>query len=92
MELQLSTHQLKMLIREAAEMGAILALTQTGKLKPYLKKSEAFRKYGRRQVEHWVDQGLITIRKDGDHSAAWRIDRLELEAIARSSELLRFLF
>ena len=91
MDFLISTHQLKLIIREAAEMGAIQALTKAGKLKPYLKKTEAFRKYGRANIEHWAGQGLITIRKDGDHSAAWRIDRLEVEAIVKSIALLRCL-
>lgn len=91
MDFQISTHQLKIIIQEAAEMGAIMALDKVGKLKPYLKKSEAFRKYGRNNVEHWIDEGLITIRKDGNHSAAWRIDRLEIEAIVRSIAILRYL-
>jgi len=91
MLLQLEAFQLKAIIREAAEMGAVLALTKTGQLKPYLKKSEAFRKYGRSNIENWVAEGLITIRKDGGHSATWRIDRLEIEVIVRSADLLRLL-
>jgi hypothetical protein len=91
MDFEISTHQLKIIIQEAAEMGAILALTKVGKLKPYLKKSDAFRKYGRANVEHWIEKGIITIRKDGDHSAAWRIDRLEIEAIVKSIAILRYL-
>lgn len=91
MNIQISTHQLKLIIQEAAEMGAIQALTKAGKLKPYLKKTEAFRKYGRANIEQWAENGLITIRKDGGHSAAWRIDRMEVEAIVKSIDLLRFL-
>jgi hypothetical protein len=91
MDLEISTHQLKIIIQESAELGAILALTKVGKLKPYLKRSDAFRKYGRANIEHWIDKGMITIRKDGDHSAAWRIDRLETEAIVRSIAILRYL-
>jgi len=91
MDIQISTHQLKIIIQEAAEMGAVIALTKTGKLKPYLKKSEAFRRYGRANVEKWIAQGWITVRKDGDQSDPWRIDRIEVEAIAKSIGLFRFL-
>lgn len=91
MDFVITSHQLKMIIRESAEMGAIQALTKAGKLKPYLKKSEAFRKYGRANIEHWANEGLLTIRKDGDHSAHWRIDRLEVEAIVKATTLLRYL-
>jgi len=84
-------HILTRVIDAAAELGAIHALVQTGQLKPYLKKSEAFRLYGRKQVEHWIAEGAITPRKDGDHSAAWRIDRMEIEALVKVTELLRYL-
>jgi hypothetical protein len=74
-----------------AKLGATAALVKTGQLRPYLKKSEAFRLFGRKNVEHWIEQGLITPRKDGVHSAAWRIDRLEIETVTKAIELLRFL-
>jgi hypothetical protein len=91
MNLQIETHQLKIIIQEAARLGALRALSQTGQLKPYLKKSEAFRRFGRYRVEQWIAGGLINIRKDGDHSAAWRIDRIEIEAIVSAMELFRYL-
>ncbi|EHQ26452.1 hypothetical protein [Mucilaginibacter paludis] len=89
MEFEISASDLKIIIQEAAELGAILALTKTGKLKPYLNKSEAFRKYGRANIEHLAEKGFITIRKDGDHSACWRIDRMEIEAIVKAKILLQ---
>jgi len=91
MDIQISSTQLHFLIRQAAEIGANFALAQTGKIKPYLKKSEAFRRYGRNQVEHWIAEGLITPRKDGELSASWRIERLELEAIVKAHLLLKIL-
>ena len=75
----------------AAELGALQALIHTGQVKPYLKKSEAFRLYGRKRVEKWTAEGLIKIRKDGDHSAAWRIDRMEIATLAKTIELLSYL-
>ncbi|WP_199120330.1 hypothetical protein [Pedobacter sp. ASV28] len=80
----LTDHQLSMLLRDAAEMGALLALTKAGKIRPYMSKSEAFRTYGRKNIERWIDQGLITPRKDGNHSAPWRIERIEAEAIRKA--------
>lgn len=91
MEIQINIYTLERLLAEAAEMGARVALSRIGKLKPYLKKSEAFKIYGRCNVEKWIDQGLVTARKDGDHSASWRIEWLEIESIAKSMLLIRFL-
>jgi len=89
MDTQISTKNLSFLLQQAAEMGAKLALSQTGKIKPYLTKSEAFSAYGRKNIERWINEGLITPRKDGGHSARWRIERLELDAVAKSRLLLQ---
>jgi hypothetical protein len=82
---------IRLLLQQGAELGAITALIKTAKLKPYLKKKEAYRLYGRKNIEHWLDEGILTIRKDGDHSAGWRIDRLELELIVKAHFLLQHL-
>lgn len=89
MDLQISPHQLRFLLEQAAALGAQLALARMGKLKPYLNKAEAFRLYGRAAVENWIAEGLITPRKDGDHSACWRIERIEVEAIVKAKMLLQ---
>jgi hypothetical protein len=85
--MEISPIQLEQIIKEAAELGALTALIKAGKIKPYLKKSEAFKIYGRNKVEHWLEAGLITPRKDGDYSAAWRLERVELEALSKSIKL-----
>jgi len=81
---------LELLLKDAAELGAISTLVKIGRLKPYLNKSEAFKLYGRNNVEHWLERGLVAKRKDGDHSAAWRLDRIELEIISKSVNLLKY--
>lgn len=91
MEITVSTYQLKIMLQAAASLGAKVALASTGKMKPYLTKAECFRLCGRKNIERWINEGLLTPRKDGDHSASWRIDRLELEALVLSNEILRFL-
>ena len=82
---------LRHLVSASAEIGATIALTQSGKIKPFLSKAQAFRKYGRRNVEHWLNDGLLTIIKDGNHSACWRIDRVELELIQKAIFLFQLL-
>lgn len=82
---------MQLLIQCASELGALRALISTGKLKPYITKAQAFRLHGRKNVERWLDEGLLTPRKDGDHSAAWRIDRFELELIVKARFLLQHL-
>jgi len=89
--MEISFFQLELIIREAAELGTISAMVASGRLKPYLKKSEAFRIYGRANVENWLRNGLLTPRKDGDHSAAWRLGRIELETVSRSIKIFQSL-
>ena len=88
MNILLTPFQLQKLLVDASELGAILALTKIGKIKPYLKKSEAFK---RRNVENWILGGLVTPRKDGNHSAAWRIDRIEIETVHKAKLAMNFL-
>jgi len=89
--MDISPHLLSVILQHASELGAKQALVKTGKIKPYLTKNESFRQFGRKNVEHWIEDGLITIRKDGNHSATWRIDRMELETIATAKTLLQLL-
>lgn len=85
----LTEFSLNSLFVYAAELGAKQALCAVGILKPYMTKAEAFRLFGRKNIEHWLELGLITPRKDGGQSARWRIDRLEAESIKYALELLR---
>ncbi|TDS17764.1 hypothetical protein [Sphingobacterium paludis] len=87
MEVKLTIDQLRRLVEYSAKLGAKIILSKSGEVKPYLKKSEAFKKYGRKNVEHWIEEGLITPRKDGEFSAAWRIELLEIESVKCSMEL-----
>lgn len=84
--------QLCILLEFAAEMGAINALIQTGKLRPYLNRSQADRKYGRKNVERWISAGLVAILKDGDRSSPLRIDRLGLASVAMAEDFIRHYF
>ena len=81
----------QLLLQAGAELGAIIALIKVGKLKPYITKAEAYRLYGRKNIERWLDEGLLTPRKDGNLSAGWRIDRLEVEIIVKARFLLQHL-
>ncbi|QEM03655.1 hypothetical protein DIU31_009050 [Mucilaginibacter rubeus] len=79
---------LQHIANESTKLGAISALIKTGHLKPYINKSQAFSIYGRTRVERWLNAGYIQFIKDGDHSAAWRLDRLLLEIIDKAEALL----
>ena len=89
--MEISNFQLELILKRSAEVATIVALVKTGAIKPYLKKSEAFRRFGRKNVERWIKERMVTLRKDGDHSATWRIDRVEIEVLWHAIELTRML-
>lgn len=84
----LNNHQLGELLAVAAALGARITLARMGRLPPYINRSEAYRRYGRKRVDRWMDRGWLTPRKDGDRSASWRIDRTEADALQAAERLI----
>ncbi|SMG31706.1 hypothetical protein [Sphingobacterium psychroaquaticum] len=82
-------YELRNMLTKAAELGATKALTETGAVKPYLNKSEAYRMYGRGVVDGWIKDGLLTPR--GDTYKSWRIDRVEIQALAASRTVAEYI-
>ncbi|MEN5196964.1 hypothetical protein [Sphingobacterium faecium] len=91
MNILLTPLQLQTLLRDAAEMGAKSVLTETGQIKPYLKRAAAFRRYGRKNVQHWIGLGLIASGKKKPTSKSWRIGRMEIEAVNKSRRAMHYL-
>ncbi len=69
---------------DAAEIGAKKALEQVGLIKPYLKLREAQRLYGSSIVNRWIKEGLLKPIKDGARNASVRLDRIDLETVAKT--------
>lgn len=72
------------LVKRASKEGANLALSQAVQLQEQLNKTEAYRRYGRSNIDHWLCKGLLI-----SHSN--RIDRIKLEALAASSNRIPYL-
>lgn len=85
MEIILSETILSTMLQDAAEIGASAAMSKAGLLKPYLSKQEAYNLHGRTNVDRWIKEGLITPKKDGGTSAKFRIDRVQVEAVAKAN-------
>ena len=88
--MELLPHELKNLLTDAAELGGTRALIGIGKLSPTISKAEAYRLYGRSQVNRWIDEHLIIPQKDGENTCRVRLDRMRLETIAKSSNRLSY--
>lgn len=82
-------YELRNMLTSAAELGATKALSETGAIKPYLNKSEAYRTYGRGKVDNWIKDGLITPR--GEIGKSWKIDRVEIQALAASKTVAEYI-
>lgn len=89
MNLQLS-YQLAQMLQNAADLGAQRALTLVGELKPYIKKEEAYKMYGKTAVDRWISEGVVKLRQDepGKH---YRIDRVQIASVAMSQNLVQYL-
>lgn len=78
-------------LADAAELGAKKALEGAGLLRPYLKLSEAKRIYGAATVKRWIKERLILPVKDGDSTSTVRIDRLQIETVAKTANRSSYL-
>lgn len=72
------------LLRTAVETGVGKTLSKTAVLPETMTKAEAYRLYGRSQVDRWITEGLLSTHQK-------RIDREKLEAIAASSNRITYL-
>ena len=91
MNLTMSMTDLRALLIEAGEVSSSKTLSKAGLLKPTMSKQEAYRMYGKSDVERWIKEGLIHPERDGSGSAKWRIDRSEIEAVRKASNRHTFL-
>lgn len=62
-------------------------LISLGLIKPYVTQAEAFRMYGRTNVERWVKEGLVKPVRDTETSTK-RYLRTELEQTAINNNVL----
>lgn len=76
---------------DAAEVGAKKALQEVGLMKPYLKLREAHRMYGEAVVNRWIKEGLVRVIKDGTRNASVRINRIEIETVAKTANRASYL-
>jgi len=82
--IELAPYQLKAIIEDATETATIRTLCAVGLLKPDMTKAEAYRIYGRAQVDRWITEGLIEPVQDGVKTKI-RLDRIKLESLRKSA-------
>ncbi|MFD2964360.1 MULTISPECIES: hypothetical protein [Olivibacter] len=79
------------LLKNAAQQGTEKALAESGQLPDQLTKAEAYRLYGRGNVDRWISEGLIGHATPKVAHSRKCLDRARLEAIAASSNRITYL-
>lgn len=72
------------LLRLTADEGAEKALLALGQLPDAISKSQAYRTYGRSNVDRWLTEGLLKLSNQ-------KLSRANLEAIAAASNRVTYL-
>ena len=72
-------------IQAVAELTTQAVLSKLGLLKPYLSLKEAYDTYGEGTVDRWIREGLIRKIKDGEGNSPVRINPIEIESVAQTS-------
>jgi len=83
--------ELSSLLKMAVTAGADKAVAAIGPLKDRLTKAEAYRLYGRYNVDRWLSEGLIKTTSVNASISKKTIDRKKLEFIAESSNRVTYL-
>ncbi|MDR1349131.1 MAG: hypothetical protein LBJ63_12025 [Prevotellaceae bacterium] len=77
--------ELRNIIQSIVELTTTSVLSRLGLLKPYISLKEAYDAYGWGTVERWCSEGLVKKIKDGEGSSPVRINRVEIESVAKAS-------
>lgn len=77
--------QMARILLESVTEGTAKVLSENGIQEERISKAEAYRLYGRFQVDRWIAEGLLAPRHGRQFMTASKIDRERLEAIAAAS-------
>lgn len=91
MSITMEAYQLENLLLAIKKFTVKETLVELGLLKPFLTKTQAYKAYGQTTVKRWVEEGLVTLIKDGNNSAMVRINRMEIETVALASNRTTYL-
>jgi hypothetical protein len=80
-----------LLVKESASKGAETAIAENAILPDKITKSEAYRLYGRANIDRWFQEDLLKPTKTADSKSQKCIDRKKLEAIAATSNRMTYL-
>ncbi|HBI90714.1 MAG TPA: hypothetical protein DDY75_23120 [Sphingobacterium sp.] len=85
----MKTRELFFLMRQATEEGVSRALSITGSMPKSINKSQAYRQYGRSNIDRWILEGILVPLSH--QSSQILFDPEELESISDSSNRITYL-
>ena len=83
--------ELSFLLKTAVIAGADKALATTCQFSERITKAEAYRLYGRNNVDRWLSEGLIAFNSVSSSISKRTFDRQQLESIAESCNRCTYL-
>lgn len=78
-------HETSMVIQDIVKITTHKVLIDTGKLPAFISLNNAYKQYGEGVVDRWIKEGLVKPIKDGDKNCKVRIDRVQIESVAHTS-------
>jgi len=72
------------LFNRAMKLGGVHALVAAGEAPATISQAQAYKLYGRNDIDRWVQEGLIKRIQDGNHSKV-RYSLIELTNVALNS-------
>ena len=91
MTVQMKLKEFSQLLNEAVFEGTQKTLVKCGVLSDNCTKAEAYRFFGRSDVDRWIAEGLITPAIKNGKVSKKCIDRIKLEQVAASSNRITYL-
>jgi len=79
------------MLKNAVKNGAEKALAENAELSELVIKSEAYRLYGRSNVDRWISEELVFMVASGNRNNKRFIERKQLDAVAASSNRITYL-
>jgi len=83
--------ELVRLLKNAVTVGAEKALIENVALPEYLGKADAYRLYGRSNVDRWINEKLIHLESSGGKINKQVIKRKQLDSVAETSNRITYL-
>jgi hypothetical protein len=73
------------LMQDATQRGLAKAMADKGLMSPLITKADAYRLYGRSNVDRWLAENLISLSSDPVKSSKRFLDTIKLASISAAS-------